>query len=96
MCLIPGRAFSGEVQFLNEITRLPQPWPPGTETQLWFSWGTGAVSTVPGTVDGSFLEFSMTSSETELIPRGSLARVEVRYGPGEEWIVWREGRVPAC
>lgn len=88
--------FDGSIQLKNKTTGVPEDWPVGTATRLWFSWGTGTELIIDGTVDGSWLRFHMTGAETELVPRGALVRIEINYsGDPDGWIIWREGR-PQC
>jgi|SRR5690606_23452129 len=97
LCLQPARMFDGSVQLRDRTTGLPQDWPPGTSARLWFSWGTGTELIIDGTVDDSWLRFHMTPAETELVPRGALARIEINYtGTEDGWWIWREGRIGSC
>lgn len=97
LCLRPGRVFDGSIQLRNKTTKLPEDWPAGMTARLWFSWGTGTELIIEGTVDGSWLRFHMSPAETELVPRGALARVELNYtGVEDEWVTWREGRLGSC
>jgi hypothetical protein len=92
VCLTPGRLFDANVQLKNARTRQPEDWPAGMLTRLEFSWGTGTALYIPGTIDGSWLRFSMTSDETEQVPRGSRTRVELNYtGDPDDWRTWLEG-----
>lgn len=93
ICLIPGTLFDATYQLRQSMNGPAVDWPVGTEAQLVFTWGTGTALIIGGTVDGSYLRFSMLSAETELVPRGAQAEVQLRYAtdPPGEWRVWRRG-----
>lgn len=92
LSLTPGRAFDGAVQLRHKDTGVPTDWPAGTQTRLWFSWGTGTGRAVPGVFDGSWLRFSMTGTATAQIPRGYKVAVELNYGTDPDgWRVWLVG-----
>ena len=97
ICLVPGYVWDGSIQFTDR-RGLPQDWPAGTSTRIRFSWGTGTELVVPGTVDGAYLRFHMTAAETEQLPRGTRATVDVNYDNGdpEMWRPWRTGIISAC
>lgn len=98
ICMSPGYVFEGEVQQINRLNGLAQDWPVGTTTRLRISWGTGTEMIVPGVVAGSYLRFEMTGAETEQIPRGALATIDVNYDAGDPdlWRPWRAGNITPC
>lgn len=97
ICMTPGFVFEGEVQAIDPATKLPVDWPVGTTTRMRISWGTGTEMIVPGTVDGSWLEFTLSGAQTEQIPRGALITLDVNYdGDPLLWRPWRAGRLSRC
>lgn len=98
VCLSPGYVFEGEVQQISKTTGAPMDWPVGTQTRLRITWGTGTEMLIPGTVDGSYLRFEMTGAETEQVPRGAVATIDVNYDAGDPdmWRPWRAGPISAC
>jgi hypothetical protein len=98
ICMSAGFVFEGEVQQIDRATKQPVDWPVGTQTRMRISWGTGTEMIVPGTVDGSWLEFMLTGAETEQIPRGALITLDVNYDGGDPllWRPWRAGRLDRC
>jgi hypothetical protein len=98
ICMSAGFVFEGEVQQIDRATKQPVDWPVGTQTRMRISWGTGTEMIVPGTVDGSWLEFMLTGAETAQIPRGALITLDVNYDGGDPllWRPWRAGRLDRC
>lgn len=94
VCLQPGRLFDAAIQLYDGVTKMPIDWPDGTQARLVFTWGTGTGLIIPAVVDGSWLRFSMTGEETELVPRGARAAAELNWtGDPDDWREWREGPV---
>lgn len=99
ICLTPGYVFDGTVQLRNRLTKLPMDWPDGTSTRMRFSWGTGTELIIGGSVGGSYLRFHMGPDETEQLPRGTMAYIDVNYDVGDDpdmWLPWRKGRLSGC
>lgn len=97
ICMSAGFVFEGEVQAIDPVTKSPVAWPVGTTTRMRVSWGTGTEMVFPGTVDGSWLRFTLTGAETEQIPRGALITLDVNYdGDPDLWRPWRAGHLSAC
>lgn len=97
ICMSAGFVFEGEVQAIDPVTKSPVAWPVGTTTRMRVSWGTGTEMVFSGTVDGSWLRFTLTGAETEQIPRGALITLDVNYdGDPDLWRPWRAGRLSAC
>lgn len=97
ICMTPGFVFEGEVQQIDSVTKLPVDWPVGTTTRMRISWGTGTEMIIAGTVDGAWLEFTLSGAQTEQIPRGALITLDVNYdGDPLLWRPWRAGRLSRC
>lgn len=93
ICLTPGYVFDGSVR-LQDNRGNPLNWPVGTTTRMRFSWGTGTELTITGTVDNELLVFHMEPDETEQLPRGTVATIDLNYdGDPNHWRPWRTGRI---
>ena len=98
ICITPGFVWDGTIRLTNRLTRQSQDWPAGTSTRIRFNWGTGTELVIQGTVDGPYLRFHMTPAETEQLPRGTRATVDLNYDNGDPqmWRPWRTGRLSPC
>lgn len=97
LCINPGFVWDFAIKLKTKLGA-DADWPAGTETRIRFSWGTGTELIIPGTVDGPYLRFHMLPSETEQLPRGTWATVDVNFDSGDPDL-WRpkwEGRVNGC
>lgn len=91
ICFTPGYLF--EWEYTN-----PQGWPDGTTARIRFSWGTGTELIIPAVIIGAVLTVFMSGAETEQVPRGSLATIDLNYDSGDPdmWRPWRQGHVSRC
>ena len=97
LCISPGFVWDFAIKLRTKLGA-DADWPAGTECRIRFSWGTGTELIIAGTVDGPYLRFHMTPAETEQLPRGTIARVDVNFDAGDPDL-WRpkwEGRVSGC
>lgn len=97
ICIDTGFVWDGSVQ-LTDRRGNALDWPVGTSTRIRFSWGTGTELVIAGTVDGPYLRFHMSGAQTEQLPRGTLAVIDVNYDGGDPdmWRPWRKGRICGC
>lgn len=97
LCISTGFVWDGTIR-LRDRSGNDVDWPAGTAVRIRFSWGTGTELIIPGTVDGPYLRFHMTPAETEQLPRGSIATVDLNWDSGdpELWRPWRTGRIDGC
>lgn len=98
ICFVPGYLFEWEYTNRNPQTGAVEEWPEGTTARIRFSWGTGTELVIPAVVIGAELTVFMTGAETEQIPRGSLATIDLNYDAGDPdmWRPWRQGHVSRC
>jgi len=94
LCINSGFVWDGTLTLRTRSGTL-QDWPAGTATRIRFTWGTGTELVIAGTVDGPYLRFHMSPAETEQLPRGTIATVDLNYDGGDPDLwrpTWR-GRV---
>lgn len=98
ICMSQGYVFEWTYTRRNPETNAPQDWPAGTQARIRFSWGTGTEVTYPAIIIGAELTIFLSGAETEQIPRGSLATIDVNYDGGDPdlWRPWRQGRISRC
>lgn len=98
ICLVPGYLFDETYTNRNPKTGAVEDWPAGTTARIRFSWGTGTGLTIPAVIMGADLTVFLTSAETEQIPRGALATIDLNYDAGDPdmWRPWRQGRISRC
>lgn len=97
LCVSPGFVWDFTIKLRTKLGA-DADWPTGTSTRIRFSWGTGTELAIDGTVDGPYLRFHMTPAETEQLPRGTVAVIDVNFDNGDPDL-WRpkwEGRVNGC
>ena len=98
ICLSQGYVFDWTYTNRDRQTGLPQDWPDGTSARIRFSWGTGTELIIPAVVIGAELTVFMTGAETEQIPRGARATIDLNYDGGDPdmWRPWRQGHISRC
>lgn len=97
LCISTGFVWDGTVKLRTKLGADAN-WPAGTAARLRFSWGTGTELIIAGTVDGPYLRFHMTAAETEQLPRGTSATIDLNWDNGDPtmWRPWRTGRIDGC
>lgn len=96
LCIHPGFVWDFAIK-LKTTLGADADWPAGTETRIRFSWGTGTELIIAGTVDGPYLRFHLDPNETEQLPRGTVATIDVNFD--SDPLLWRpkwQGRVNGC
>lgn len=97
LCIDTGFVWDGTVTLRSALGSLKD-WPFGTACRIRLSWGTGTELTVAGTVDGPYLRFHLSAAQTEQLPRGTVATLDLNWDGGDPdmWRPWRRGRIDGC
>lgn len=98
LCFSPGFMFDAVIQRWSTATEDPEDWPIGTSTRIQFIRGTGTTITFGGTIDGPYLRFQLTGTQTADIPRAAAVIIAVNYGSGDptQWRSLLRGRMQSC
>jgi hypothetical protein len=94
LCISTGFVWDGVITRRTQLGAEAD-WPAGTATRIRFSCGTGTELIIAGTVDGPRLVFHMTAAETEQLPRGTVATVDLNWDSGDPdlWRPWWTGGI---